>query len=193
MLITALTEKIECLACKKRLFYLLTALYYKNIIEREVRLAQIGPGDKILCIGGGPCPFSAIILHQLTGAPVTVVDHNAFCARQAAAFIKGLGLEDSIRVLCCEGEAVNCRGFTVIHLALQVSAKEKVVKNLLDRAEHGAKILVRMPKAFLSRFYPGREFSAPAWDSHVEHNPLTNVGSTVLYVKEGLYRVAQAL
>ena len=192
MLITALTQKIEWIANRSRLFYLLTNLYYKNIIKREVRLAEIKPSDQILCIGGGPCPYTAIMLHRLTGAAVTVVDNSAACVKQSAKLIKRLGLERAIRIVCCEGEEIDCEGFTVIHLALQVSPKGKVLKNLLARAGSGVKILVRLPKECLKGYYCGLESCPFPCQRYVEHTPFTNVGNTALYIKEGLYGEAQA-
>jgi len=96
MLITSLTQKVEWLANQSRLFYHCIALYYKNIIKREVRLANITPNDNILCIGGGPCPYTAIMLHQLTGAKVTVIDNNKHCVKSAlfAAKVKPLTMMD---------------------------------------------------------------------------------------------------
>ena len=66
--IVRITQQIEYWAAANPLVYQLAALYYKDIIRREITLAQIGPSDHVLCIGGGPCPFSAILLHQFTGA-----------------------------------------------------------------------------------------------------------------------------
>lgn len=192
MLMTTLTQKIEWIANKSRLFYLLTTLYYKNIIKREVRLAEIKPDDKILCIGGGPCPYTAIMLHQLTGAAVTVVDNNAACVQQSANLIKRLGLEKAIRIVYGEGEDIDCEGFTVIHLALQVSPKRKVLESLLERAGNGVKILVRRPKELVRRLYCDQESCPLPCENYVKHNFFTNVGNTVLYIKERLYGEAQA-
>lgn len=192
MRIMALTQKIEWLANQSRLFYFLVALYYKAIIRREVELAAIKPSDKILCIGGGPCPYTAIMLHQLTGAAVTVVDNNAACVQQSNALIQRLGLGKTVRIVYGEGEAVDCEGFTVIHLALQVSPKRKVLENLLARAGRGVKILVRWPKTMVRGLYCDQESCPLLCHDYVKHNFFTNVGNTALYVKEGLYGEAQA-
>lgn len=192
MFISSLTQKIEGIANQSRLFYHLTALYYKNIIKREIGLAEIKPSDNILCIGGGPCPYTAIMLHQQTGATVTVIDNNAECVKKSAALIKRLELEKAIRIVCSEGEAIDCDGFTVIHLALQVSPKGKVLKSLLNRAGGGVRILVRMPREFLNGLYCDRESCPLPCQRYVEHNPFTNVGNTALYVKEELSSAAKA-
>jgi 16S rRNA A1518/A1519 N6-dimethyltransferase RsmA/KsgA/DIM1 with predicted DNA glycosylase/AP lyase activity len=192
MLITSFTQKIEWLANQSRLFYLGTALYYKSIIKREVELARIGSKDNILCIGGGPCPYTAIMLHQLTSAPVTVIDNNKKCVEQSANLIKRLNLEKSIRIIYSDGVAINCAGFTVIHLALQISPKGKVLNRLLERAEKGAKILVRMPKKCINGLYCGMESCSSSCYAHVVHNFFTNIKNTVLYVKGELYSEANA-
>lgn len=185
MLVTYLTQKIELLASQSKLIYGLTGLYYRSIIMREVRLAEITKNDKILCIGGGPCPYTAIMLHRLTGAHVTVIDNNRFCVNKSLELIEKLNLQDKIQVLCTEGENVNCRGFSVIHLAMQISPKEKVLKRLLGEAENGAKILVRMPKPVLKGLYCGINCN-PLSKGCVAHRLFSNIDSTALFVKEAI-------
>lgn len=183
MLITSLTQKIEWLANKSKLFYTLVEFYYKNIIKNEVRLASISKDDKILCIGGGPCPYTAIMLHTYTGAHITVVDNNYHCVKKSLELIYRLGLQNYINVVLSDGKDIDCHGFTVIHLAMQISPKEKVLKNLLDGAEYGTKILVRMPKEILSGLYCNvncKVFSR----GNVAHSFFSNIDNTTLYVKE---------
>jgi len=184
MLITSLTQKVEWLANQSRLFYHCIALYYKNIIKREVRLANITPNDNILCIGGGPCPYTAIMLHQLTGAKVTVIDNNKHCVNQSAELVKQLNLENSIRIICGEGETIDYDGFTVIHLALQITPKDKVLKRVLERAEEGVKILVRMPRECSNRMHCKMESWSSSCYAHVVHDFFNNVKNTALYIKE---------
>lgn len=185
MFITSLTQKIEWLANQSKLFYLLVGLYYKNIIKREATLARISKNDRILCIGGGPCPYTAIMLHRLTGAHVTVVDNNSFCVKESSDLIRRMDLQNAVQVLCSEGEKIDCNGFSVIHLAMQISPKEKVLKGLLEKAENGTKILVRMPRAVLNGFYCGVNCK-PFSRGCVAHTPFANIDNTTLYVKEAL-------
>ena len=184
MLITALTQSIEYLAGRSRLVYALMGLYYKSIIRQEAHLAGISSKDKILCIGGGPCPYTAILLHKLTGAPVTVIDNNRFCVQKSLGLIKRLNLQDEIKVLCSEGENIDCHGFSVIHLAMQISPKEKVLKRLLGDAQEGAKILVRMPKPVVKGLYCNISCN-PFSKGCVAHHLFANIDSTALFVKEG--------
>ena len=90
-------------------------------------------------------PYTAIMLHQLTGAKVTVIDNNKHCVKQSAELVKRLNLENSIRIICGEGETIDYDGFTVIHLALQITPKDKVLKRVLERAEEGVKSLCVCP------------------------------------------------
>ncbi|MGI6168710.1 MAG: hypothetical protein ACOYI4_03200 [Christensenellales bacterium] len=185
MLIRSLTQRIEWLATHNRLFYKLTAQYYKNIILREARLAHIRENDNLLCIGGGPCPYTAIMLHKLTGVRVTVVDNNQGCVARSQELIKRMRLDKDIHILHNEGDAVNCRGFSIIHLAMQISPKEQVLKSLWQKAQVGAKILVRMPKSALCKFYCcSRSGAELACSGSVLHDRFSNVHNTFLYIKE---------
>lgn len=56
MWITRLTRQIEQLAASSRLIYSLAALYYRQMVQREAELAQIGPEDRVLCIGEASVP-----------------------------------------------------------------------------------------------------------------------------------------
>jgi len=90
MLVTSLTKKIEDWATAAGVTYRLAAEYYRDVIHNEVVLANITNDDHILCIGGGICPFSAILFHQTTGAMVTVIDNDSDCVPKARHVIEQL-------------------------------------------------------------------------------------------------------
>lgn len=186
MLITSFTQKIEYVANKRKSFYHLTTLYYKKIIEREVNLAKINSDDRILCIGGGPCPYTAILMHQLTGASITVIDNNKFCVKQSKKLINRMRLDDVIRIFWCDGESICCQGYNVIHLTLQITPKEEVLHRILQHADDGTKILVRMPKKHLNHLYCNMNQCPLLYREYVKHDIFTNVGNTTLYIKDGL-------
>jgi len=184
-LVVLLTQKIEYLASITKLVYWIAARYYRNVIQREICLAGITANDHILFIGGGLCPFSAILLHQNTGAKVTVIDNNPGCIQNALDNVNRLGISEYVRVLHEEGDSENLllSEYSVIHFAMQVFPMFHVFTQVERQAAPGTKILVRKPKRHLNIFYS--KLSALTCCKHVVHNGASNIGSTILYVKQG--------
>ncbi|MCL2222158.1 MAG: hypothetical protein FWC20_08050 [Oscillospiraceae bacterium] len=184
-LITLATQKIEERAAAVGIIYQLVASYYKRVISREIDLAEISGDDNVLFIGGGICPLSAILIHQSTGAMVTVVDNDLDCVGKAALVVERLGLCDKIKVLYADGGDRDflLDGYTVIHLALQVTPVEKVFAELKRRVSPGVKLLVRRPKDKLCALYC--DLSAKTLNSCncVIHPGASNIGSTFMYTK----------
>ena len=186
MLVTALSQKIEDWAFETEIVYKLAARYYHDVIEREVVLANITKDDHILCIGGGICPFSAILLHQTTGAKVTVIDNNDKCVPKAVKIIERLGISKYVKVLYQDGG--NCgldfSKYSVVHFALQVCPMECVFSYVEGRVVPGTKLLIRRPKRKLGKFYSG--LTSPLLHNCplTTHKKARNIGSTLLYVKQ---------
>ena len=179
--ITWLTQKIECQAVKSRAVYWLASQYYRGVIQKESALAGITENDHILCIGGGICPFSAILFHQGTGAKITVIDNNITCIPWARQIIERLGLGEHVRVFCQDGgnAELPLSEYSVVHFALQVSPMEHVFTQVERRVAHGTKLLVRKPKSRLSGLYSYLPNFAITRCIH----KACNIGSTLLFVK----------
>ncbi|MCL2837678.1 MAG: hypothetical protein FWE04_01230 [Oscillospiraceae bacterium] len=159
MSIVGITRKIESCAAKSKLAFWFAKLYYHAVIRKEIQLAKIRAGDNMLCIGGGVCPFSAIMFHQTTGARVTVVDNCETCARLARSVVEQLGLSEKIRVQCRDGADMDVSEYSVVHLAKQISPAETVLSEVKNRASAMTRLLIREPKK--------------------------RIGNTLLYVKGG--------
>jgi len=176
MWLTTFTQKIEDWASRTEIVFKLAEKYYHDVIRKEIILANITAKDHILCIGGGICPFSAILLHKTTGAKVTVIDNNRSCVTKAKQVIARLGLSKHMQVLCQDGRSsdISFCEYTVVHFALQVCPMECVFSNVEEKVAPGTKMLVRRTKG--------------QTETHC-HCPLTlhktacNIGSTSLYIK----------
>ena len=204
MVITKVTQQIENLAVRSKLAYFLASQYYREVIKKEICLARIKRDDHVLFVGGGSCPFSAILMHQYTGARVTVIDHNISCVRNAKEAICRLGLERQVNVLCREGSDLSLTGhkdqtlsdnnlsdYTVIHFALQITPLEYVFSQVKRWMKPGARLLLRRPKACLETVYS----ACPQLKScpYIDHKTC-NIGSTLLFVKkECLYEDKECL
>lgn len=184
--ITNLTYKIEELATKIRPFYHLAASYYEDVVKREASLASLSSQDHVLCIGGGICPFTAILFHQRTGAKVTVIDNNPECIQYANKIIKDKNLDKEIQVLCQDGcccHSLGLREFSVVHLALQVAPMDKVFSQVEQQVKDGTKIMIRRPRKQLGHLYSQFLTKATGHLSFTTHGNKRNIGSTLLYVK----------
>jgi len=184
--ITRLTQKIEYFASEKNLIFHLVSRYYHDVVRREVDLANITKDDNILCIGGGFCPFSAILLHQKTGAKVTVIDSNSICIPKAREVVQRLGLDDHIHLECQEGccKGLSLEEFTIVHFALQITPMEYVFAEVEKKVNPGTRLLIRRPKEHLSKMYCKLSKTVLACCRFISHNKPCNIGSTYLYVKE---------
>lgn len=173
--LTALTYKIEQKATKAGLVYKLACKYYRGVVQREIALANITAKDHILCIGGGICPLTAVLFHQLTGAKVTVIDNNHACIAKATRFVGDLGLGAHVAVHCQDGSSRDMMyaDFTVIHVALQVSPREQVLASVEGQMVPGTRLLVRRPKG------RGQVLSYCPYARHKSRN----IGSTALSIK----------
>jgi len=131
----------------------LYSIYYKNIVKQEVQLADIQEKDRVLCIGGGSIPSTAIEIVNQTNAFVDVIDTDNKAVHQARSVIHRLGLDNKIKVIRKDGQNVDLNPYDVVHIALQVSPKEKVAKHIWNNLIYGNRVVIRMPKKFLRFFY----------------------------------------
>ena len=188
--ITDFTYKVESLAAKAGVVYRLACHYYQDVIRKEAVLANITRDDHILCVGGGMCPFSAILFHQLTGAKVTVIDNKTACIPKAKGVVDRLGLREYVRVLCRDGAdtQLSLSEYSVVHLALQVSPMEHVFSQVEKGVLPGTKLLVRRPKKTLDSAYSRLRLpnALLARCPYTTHKKARNIGSTLLYVKQEL-------
>ena len=184
--IVGLTQKFEYLAAKSKLAYWIASHYYRNVIRREIDLANITSNDHILCIGGGICPFSAILFHQITGAEVTVIDNCEDCIQEAQQLIARLGLSEHVHAVWQDGGNIefSLSDFSVVHFALQVFPMECIVSKVKKQILPGTKLLVRRPKKCLNSMYSQLTWPLQACCRHINHQKACNIGSTLLYIKQ---------
>lgn len=176
------TKLLEKFAAKNVIIYRALSLYYKKLVKKEASLANINSSDNVLCIGGGPCPFSGILLHEYTGAHVTIIDKDESCVHIAKGLVKNLGYTDKITILHSDGNDISPQDYTIIHMAVQVNPIEQVFSNLKQGCSLGAKILVRLPKEALTNFYSLNDRDIFMSNNKRTYHRWRNIGSTALFI-----------
>lgn len=181
-LIPRTTKFLERLAARRTIIYRAMSLYYKRLVREEVSLANINSTDNVLCIGGGPCPFSGILLHEYTGANVTIIDNDYSCVSISKDLIQKLGYSDYITILHSDGGDISPGDFSVVHMAVQINPIEKVFTHLKQGCSLGSKILVRLPKKMLTNLYSINDREVFEDSSKKAYHSWRNVDSTALFV-----------
>lgn len=135
---------------EKRISFIpfLAGLYsypYRKVVEKEIELACIKAADKVLNVGCGAVPFTAIFLASLTGAQVWAIDRDREAVRKARQCLERMGLLGAVRVLEGDGGAVVPVDFDAAVVALQAEPKENILRNLISTALPGGRIVLRLP------------------------------------------------
>ncbi|MFI3114749.1 MAG: nicotianamine synthase family protein [Clostridia bacterium] len=177
-----ITQNIESLASKLQAMRSIMLSYYMPIVKKEVELAKIKPSHNVLCVGGGYLPCTAMLISEISGATVTVIDNDLQAVESSTKLIKKLNLDKKVIVKHVDGVNIESMDFDVIHIAMQISPKEKVFKEIYSKAHDGAEILVRTPKDHLERGYQPFKEICTARD-FVKQPSFSNIGKTLLYVR----------
>lgn len=145
-LIASFTKSIEKYCATLLPVAYLFRLYYSPIVEKEIMLARITKDDKVICIGGGSLPWTAIEIARQSGAEVTVIDCDCGAVKLASNFIKTINMDHCVKVVLGNGLTINPINCTVVHLALQVQPQEQVLSHLLGYVQNSTRILMRVSK-----------------------------------------------
>lgn len=140
-MIKTFTTFYEKKAVHNRLLIFFANCYYKHMVKKEVNLLTIQAHHRVVFIGGGALPMSAILLKQKTGADITVVDCDLDAMEKGSAFVKKQGL--ALNFIHAHGEDLNPGVYDVIIVAKQVNAQHCVLYNIINQAKPQTKILMR--------------------------------------------------
>ncbi len=133
-----------------------TYLLYKRfvgLIQNEIKLADITSQDKILFIGSGPIPITAILLHKLSGCEVDCCEKIEESAVLSKKVIEKLGYGNYINVINKEGAKVNYSDYTVVLIALLAKPKDLLLKETWDSVKKGVRIICRTSNLVRQAFY----------------------------------------
>ncbi|UNC93009.1 SAM-dependent methyltransferase [Candidatus Contubernalis alkaliaceticus] len=152
-IIQPVVSYIEKTCSKKKMLINLYTSFYKDVVTREITLANISCQDTVLNIGCGAIPFTAIHLARLTGAKVWAVDRDINAVEGARYSLKLLGLTKKVLVIEGDGSEKIPSGFTAAVVALQAEPKETIFKNLFSLGSPGARLIFRHPSPSYKSFY----------------------------------------
>ena len=125
------------------------------MIERELAICGLKPGERVLQLGCGPFPITALALAE-HGCHVTAVDRDRSALAAAARVLQAReanGVPGRIELHRSEGAELPYGGYAAVIVALHVRPKRQVLRRILETADPGTRVLYRNPRALLRGVY----------------------------------------
>jgi trans-aconitate methyltransferase len=155
------------------------ANYYHQVIDNEIKLASITAKDRVLNIGCGAIPFTALLTARKTGARVWAIDCDKTAVKVAQRCVVAQQLEHLVTVMHLDGTENIPIDFDVAIVALQAKPKKAILDNLLKSGSAQARLVFRRPRSDMAHQYdllPAR----PLFSDFIGQDKATFDGS-VLY------------
>lgn len=127
-------------------------LFYQSMIAKEAYKAGLEPGSRVLHIGCGALPYTALALASL-GCEVVGLDYNPRAVDRARQCIAAMSFSDRISIQAGDGLEVDLSPYDAIWVSLNVFPREKIIQRAADRLSEGASLLYRNPRGWLNYLY----------------------------------------
>lgn len=162
---------------------------FERLIEREVSLLQGLKPKRLLFIGSGPMPITALCLQHRLGIPIDCLERHQDAVDESKSVMKLLGCEDDINVSLGYGEEVDASKYDVVLIALLAKPKYDILSNIRNTSKDNINIICRTSEGSRKVFYEPTEDSAiPSGLVKVAHEKagLDDTISSYLLKKSGL-------
>ena len=126
-------------------------VFYKSMLAKEVTLAGLKPGARVLHIGGGAYPFTALYLAG-NGYRVDACDCNSTAVEISRNLVKKNGFEDLITIVHDNGCRVDSSDYDAVWISLNICPKERVLEQSWKRLKQDGLLIYRKFPAWLALF-----------------------------------------
>ncbi len=157
-------KTIEYLGSKN---YLIWSIYYrsfyKKILEREISLCALEPGSRVVHVGCGALPLTALTLAR-AGMEIEAIERDPVAAERASGFLRRAALQDRISVTVADGLEVDYSEADAVWISLSASPKRAILERVLTMVKSEARVVCRNSRGILSVLYDpiNTELSCPS-------------------------------
>ncbi|MCJ7572171.1 MAG: class I SAM-dependent methyltransferase [Candidatus Thermoplasmatota archaeon] len=120
---------------------------YEKTVGNEYRKERdkfnLSKSKKILFIGCGPYPITALILAEMNGVRIVAIDHNEKCVKISRKVLEQKNINRKISVELGEGLNYPLKGFDTIIASGCSQPKIQVINHILQNSDRKSKIIIR--------------------------------------------------
>jgi len=146
-----LVKLFESLASKISILEYLYKKLFKALVEKEIKEANINCSDKVLNLGCGATPYTALIIAQQTNAEVVAIDNDPVAVKHASNYINRKN--SPVKIVCADAKNFPIEQFDVIVASHGIVPKEIILNNIYASMKKGSRLIFRNPKGIIGRVY----------------------------------------
>jgi predicted GNAT family N-acyltransferase len=127
---------------------------FESLVRRELALVAAYPLKRLLYVGTGPLPISAILAHLQTGLLVDCIARDEHSQIAATQVVESCGLGKSVRVFAGDCAKCDFSPYDLVLIEIQWEPGSGILKRLRKRCKSGCQILYRTANGLRRLIYP---------------------------------------
>lgn len=127
-------------------------LFYERMINKEIKKADLKTRMKILHIGCGPLPLTAISLAG-KNFKVTAVDYDPSAIKAARRYCQKYFSRDIVKFKMINGIKIDYSKYDAVWVSFTVYPKNKIIQKIITSSKPGTIIIFRKPGRLLQKIY----------------------------------------
>ena len=116
---------------------------FERLICAEGELCSLQSGDRVMMIGSGPLPLTAILLASRFNVNVIGIERDYHSAAISQRVIRQLGLETQISILHSDGASSSLHEATCVLVAVLARPKHRILESILKNRGVCRKVICR--------------------------------------------------
>jgi ribosomal protein S18 acetylase RimI-like enzyme len=116
---------------------------FSALVKGELALTSRTAFQRILFLGSGALPISALLLHSETGAPVDCVARDSSAIELSRKVVESYGVGGAVTVLGGEDSDYDIQNYDLIVIGILFKPKKSVLKTIRKRSQPGCQVLCR--------------------------------------------------
>jgi precorrin-6B methylase 2 len=134
---------IDILSCKMKKIAKIYETTISKEYEKESKIFDISDGKKILHIGCGAYPITALTLAKINGAKIVGIDRNPKSIKLAKNIVQEKNLHTKITIEQGDGTNYHVEDFDTIIISGCSYPKKQILEHVFENAKPQSKIILR--------------------------------------------------
>lgn len=128
-------------------------LDYQKFLKKEGLMAGLKKASKIIVLGSGYLPGTAILLNKIFKAQCYCIDNDVEAVRSSKMLIKKMALEKEIFIMFGDATKYPLDGYNAIFVTGSCFPKKDIFTHIFNKKSNNTKIIYRRPLGLYKMWY----------------------------------------